>query len=757
MLSGLGIAMSVALPASEEHDPSRARSSEPTLEPFAQAAGRDSFERAHASVRDLLDDRKWKGVEAAVMNLLKAHTGADYVRPHLLSLREDLRRAAFWKSVDEPKVKDLIQGKLLKYSPSTGHVRVQYTNKTLEDFELRGAAHYHPMHFSDSWKIDIEGTHAQVAGLAYFVAIDADQGYMLRFGNKPPGSFSYTQHFAQRVRGTDSNFLASEDPYERKGKKKTVNAQIQVGKRSIRMKYDGKKVIDVDKKEDDYGSLALVGETDLGAAFAFGTITIDGDIDRGWLDGVRDEVVAKQREVFDAAWKDPVEFDTWTEVEPDDAEELSLPQLFGRLKFRVPFENPTQEKLLKRVQDSFGKGYLQASSNLKEIDSWPEGTLLASSLAFLRLSCAFELQRPTLALQILDQIEVQPEHAGDLELLRAELLMQTNQLEQAHTAFAAIAAAMPASSLAHVRSAEALLLLGRPADAHRAILTGLQALPTSKSLRKLEVKVVKASKGPSWEKVYMDKGKHFYVRTDVDRKLVRQARLVLDDAWKNCEDFFGPLPAGALPEPRARGKSDTWHSVAYLFSGESSYVDYVEGVANPGIENTLGVYSPVLKQIAAWNQPNVEDLWETLRHEVAHRYLDLQIDNDLPRWLNEGLAECFQSAWNEEGDYEPGGLLRDSLHALKGQKDYPSIFEFMTRSEEAFLQEGSLGYAQAWSLIHYLRFGPSGPRSLFDNLMAGLREGKDPQLAIRDAIDLSNLTTIQQGLVTWINARLREL
>ena len=55
---------------------------------------------------------------------------ADYGRPLLQGLREDLRRATFWKGVDEPEPQALIADRLLRCT-SGGSVDVSDLQKRL--------------------------------------------------------------------------------------------------------------------------------------------------------------------------------------------------------------------------------------------------------------------------------------------------------------------------------------------------------------------------------------------------------------------------------------------------------------------------------------------------------------------------------------------------------------------------------------------------------------------------------------------------
>ena len=361
------------------------------------------------------------------------------------------------------------------------------------------------------------------------------------------------------------------------------------------------------------------------------------------------------------------------------------------------------------------------------------------------------LGRPALALDFLDGLDIPSERAFERSMLHAWLLREAGRLDEALALLRELVREHPAESLVHTQIAETLLLLGRAAEAHEAILNGRAALPGSAALSELEVRVVKALQGPPWERTIECPGEHFLVRSDGDKKLAREAARVLDEAWDRCESFFGPL-ATPPAEP----------SSAYLFAGEASYLSYVEGLADAGLENTRGVYATYLKQIAAWNQPSVAILWDTLRHECAHRYLELLHGLRIPRWLDEGLAEVFAGCWSPDGRWLPGGLRAERLawftsdHGGSGGDLLTSLETFLYLDEGRFLARVEQSYAQSWSLAHFLRFGDEPKRGILARLLAGLDRGEDPALAIDRAFEGVDLAELAKAYGSWLGEVLRE-
>lgn len=723
--------------------------------PGALGSDEASFGAALMDAQRLLRARRWSLAERAIRALLAAHAGADYVRPHLSGLREDLRRAAFWSGVDEPDLDELVSGELLDHAAGTGAIRIGYTREALADFERAGAARVHPMHFAGPWKIELEGSPSEVSSIALFVALGPRDGYLLHFGERRAGAPTFTPHSARRLRGEDERELGAADPVPRSDAR-AVRAEVEVRADAIRMRYAGRVVLELEKPEDAWGSFALVSTSPTGELETFGQLTLDGEAQRGWIDGLLDAAVSERRAAFDAAWSEPAELAAWGATPPGDAPDLDLRSLFAGVEFRFAFESPAQRERFAHARELLGRGRAQAAATLELTGAWPADTLPADALAFVRLQCALELDRPTLALDELERVRFAEGHGLERALLRADLLLRAGRLADARAAFEDVLEERPRTAFAHARAAEAELLLGEAESAHRTILRGLEVLPGSEQLRALERQVAKAARGPAWERAFEHRGRHFTVHTDADPRLAARASRTLDEAWQRCGDFFGRLSAAELRALAAGRRGAGPHSTAYVFSGRGSYATYVEDVADAG-EGTLGIYSPLLKQVAAWNQPSEAELTDTLRHEAAHRYLDVVLGERVPRWLNEGLAECFAASWREDGTFAPGERMRASaLATIREGEPLTPLRELFTQPESEFLRRPRVGYAQAWALTHFLRFGAAADRRLFDRIWKGLRAGDDPQAVLADALRGADVEDLQRRFLAWLDERARE-
>ncbi len=145
------------------------------------------------------------------------------------------------------------------------------------------------------------------------------------------------------------------------------------------------------------------------------------------------------------------------------------------------------------------------------------------------------------------------------------------------------------------------------------------------------------------------------------------------------------------------------------------------------------------------NQP----LFATLYHEAFHAYLDNFLypssESPVPRWLNEGLAQIFETALVETGELRVGHIhekRRVDVQTAVKNKQLVSLknllnselkhFSVAHRSEALVSDQ----YFQAsWALAYYLTYERKllGTEAL-DAYVQSLKRGTDPQQAFRDLV-----------------------
>ena len=108
---------------------------------------------------------------------------------------------------------------------------------------------------------------------------------------------------------------------------------------------------------------------------------------------------------------------------------------------------------------------------------------------------------------------------------------------------------------------------------------------------------------------------------------------------------------------------------------------------------------------------------EDLRHEVCHALLHAVI-RDIPLWLDEGIAEYFESP------ADAGGIHAQHLPELRSaiqQGWHPSLIRLETITQVGQMTRDD--YREAWGWVHFLLHGPPAGRREVLNYLAELRAG----------------------------------
>ena len=112
----------------------------------------------------------------------------------------------------------------------------------------------------------------------------------------------------------------------------------------------------------------------------------------------------------------------------------------------------------------------------------------------------------------------------------------------------------------------------------------------------------------------------------------------------------------------------------------------------------------------------------TLQHEGFHQFAFLKTDDDLPIWVNEGLAEYFGDAVIVEGGVRHGLVGAGRLdrlkaaHAARTSVPFQALLDMDSETWRQNLTSGSalggLQYDQSWAAVHFLiHSGPEVERA----------------------------------------------
>ena len=98
-----------------------------------------------------------------------------------------------------------------------------------------------------------------------------------------------------------------------------------------------------------------------------------------------------------------------------------------------------------------------------------------------------------------------------------------------------------------------------------------------------------------------------------------------------------------------------------------------------------------------------------------------------PIWLNEGLAEYFESVRIVNGSWKKGGARKDHLAELAAPAPLATFLKF-DRSD--FYAKAEANYPQAWSVVHFLLHGTPESRKIYDALFKKLANGASASAAV---------------------------
>lgn len=253
----------------------------------------------------------------------------------------------------------------------------------------------------------------------------------------------------------------------------------------------------------------------------------------------------------------------------------------------------------------------------------------------------------------------------------------------------------------------------------------------------------RVAEGSWWDRTDPGRGKlpqsrYYSIRSDLGRELTTQYAAHLDTMY---DEYARRLVQGG----GLRRRSPEFLNV-FMFARQQDYLDTMRTRFGINALGSGGMFF-VSPQRGAGLAFFVEDLprqrvEHVIQHEGFHQFASAFFGNDLPPWLNEGLAEFFGESVVDGrtvviGQASPQ-VVAQVRDAVKRGQSIPFLdllgmddarWNANVRSGQAALQ-----YMQSWSVVHFLVYGADGRyQPNFQGLLQLVNAGTKPLDAMRKA------------------------
>ena len=130
------------------------------------------------------------------------------------------------------------------------------------------------------------------------------------------------------------------------------------------------------------------------------------------------------------------------------------------------------------------------------------------------------------------------------------------------------------------------------------------------------------------------------------------------------------------------------------------------------------------------------NLWRVLAHEGFHQFIGYELGQQIPTWLNEGMAQYFETSSITGSRFSVGQVSRPKLlyaQALIVNKQAPPVAQLIQWDRATFYANANVAYPMSWALVYYLmnsnndRFQQSEFRRYLQDLKFGRDETKSFQ------------------------------
>ncbi len=707
----------------------------------ADADGAEAFAKGLEAVRDCHKRGQAKKGLATLAALLEKHEGRDDARARLADVRDLARRLSFRAQVKQPDPKSLVSGKLMKWTATTGDIKIRYKRKTAGDLQKSKKSDllFFPFDVRGPCKLEVKGKH--------YPKRTEDSPRMIFGGDEVDGeevSWQITFGVPPYTEGSNEVWLPAiisqyvGDEKTVISKKKITPAKagkaykllLTVTRSSIVPKINGKPIGKARKPKQVYGSISF-------EARGWTDATFSGRIEPSWMQARVDRVVQKQRAAFERSYDERKVLPAWLFEAPKSAPDaVQAGSGDGRLPEKLGREYTSDlARCFTALTEGDLEGGLEATRTMRKRGA------PASVCAYLDAMLNAAFGRTTEALGAITQCtEAAP---GFLRgwILKGALLRRLGRREEAMEAYLEGVRRNSRSAAGYEGAALGMLYAGNLTGARKFTQEAARAGVSSKRLTQLAGALVKAERGPTFTRVFENKSRNYHVISDMNQKVCVEATQLLEKAYTSYRVNFSWIKQG---KKQKRFK-------VYLFGGRAGFMAYQEDLqelmGRPA-ESAAGLYSPLLKQLLIWNLPTREEMFKTIRHEGFHQYLD-RIMPDPPTWFNEGLAVYHEFAVVKRGRLTYGQPIDEYVELLQEEGLVP-LKTFLVQPSRAFYEGSHRSYGQAWAFLHMLKHGESGHGDLFKKLVEAFQTEEAPVDVLHRVFPDDLLTKLDHELKDYV-------
>jgi tetratricopeptide (TPR) repeat protein len=275
------------------------------------AQDKASFDTGLEEVHKYMEQGRWDKAEDSLNELTLQHARADYVLTQRELLMEDARRIAFWQTVTPPPLEDLVHGELKSWKPGTkSKIDLIYsTDAGFADFESSKYALYHPLVFTGSYEVEIEGKSYPWGDPPYLLlCIDGETSYLASIGIPPDGKGTYYPARLYRRVGDEEEKLDELDSVPVKTGGPFV-IQVKVTEAKITVKINKKEILSAKRNRDDAMGQLAIGR----AMFANGieSVRISGQVNSSWAGNLIDAALQEERAAFESSFEPKKHLPSW--------------------------------------------------------------------------------------------------------------------------------------------------------------------------------------------------------------------------------------------------------------------------------------------------------------------------------------------------------------------------------------------------------------------------------------------------------------